>query len=142
MGRTIVVGRGAGWRGGGWAASCERRVLGAEMRQLVGCTLDSIVGDEETLAVDTINEGGPGGHFFAAEQTLERYETEFYAPLVSDWRNYESWEEDGKKTATQRANTIWKQLLDEYEKPPIDQAIEEDLQAYMAHRKEESMGSL
>ena len=58
-------------------------------------------------------------------------------PLVSDWRNFELWEESGSKTTTERANLIWKRLLDEYEKPPIDPAIEEELQAYMARRREQ-----
>ena len=50
--------------------------------------------------------------------------------------NFETWEEDGAKTATQRANAIWKRLLREYEKPPIDPAIEEELEAYVAQRRQ------
>ncbi|MSP82663.1 MAG: hypothetical protein EXQ94_06975 [Alphaproteobacteria bacterium] len=53
----------------------------------------------------------PGGHFFGVGHTLERYQNAFYAPLVSDWCNYETWREDGGRSATERANRIWKQLL-------------------------------
>ena len=73
----------------------------------------------------------------AGSHTMERYENAFYQPILSDWRNFETWQEDGGHNATQRANTIWKQLLQEYQKPPIDAAIEEELQAYMARRKQE-----
>ena len=59
------------------------------------------------LALDAIAEVGPGGHFFGAAHTLERYETAFYRPLLSDWRNFETWQEDGARTATERANRIW-----------------------------------
>ncbi|MCP4388820.1 MAG: methyltransferase, partial [Gammaproteobacteria bacterium] len=93
--------------------------------------------DEETLAFEAIKDVGPAGHFFATQHTLDRYKTAFYEPLISDWRNFELWEESGSKTATERANSIWKRLLDEYEKPPIDPAIEEALQAYMARRREQ-----
>ncbi len=91
----------------------------------------------EKLILDAIAEVGPGGHFFGSAHTLERYQHAFYQPILSDWRNFETWQEDGAKTATQRASEIWQQLLREYEKPPIDPAIEEELQAYMANRKQE-----
>ena len=39
-------------------------------------------------------------HFFGSSHTLERYETAFYRPLVSDWRNFETWEADDARTAT------------------------------------------
>ncbi|MBI3303016.1 MAG: trimethylamine methyltransferase family protein, partial [Deltaproteobacteria bacterium] len=38
--------------------------------------------DKETLALDVIAEVGPGGHFFGTAQTIEKYETAFYRPLV------------------------------------------------------------
>jgi trimethylamine--corrinoid protein Co-methyltransferase len=99
--------------------------------------LQPVIVDDDSLGIDAIAEVGPGGHFFGSAHTLERYENAFYQPILSDWRNFETWQDDGAKTATQRANEIWKQLLHEYEKPPIDAAIEEELRAYMARRKEE-----
>jgi len=80
-------------------------------------------------------EAGPGGHFFGTAHTLERYETAFYDPIVSDWRNFETWEETGSLTATDRANTIYKQMLADYQPPPLEPAIEEELTAYMTKRK-------
>ena len=61
----------------------------------------------------------------------------FYQPILSDWRNFETWRDDGSYTAVQRANRIWKQILREYEKLEIDPAVEEELQTYMAKRKEQ-----
>ena len=84
-----------------------------------------------------IRDVGPGGHFFGTAHTLERYETAFYAPVLSDWRNFETWSEDGALDATQRANRIFKQLLERYEPPPLDDAIREELRAFVARRKEE-----
>ena len=78
-----------------------------------------------------------GGHFFGAAHTLERYETAFYVPLISDWRNYETWEESGAETATQRAHKISKRVLAEFEPPPLDPAVKEELEAFVARRKEE-----
>ena len=92
---------------------------------------------EDALGFEAMREVGPGGHFFGAAHTLARYETAFYSPLVSDWRNFETWSETGAKTGTERAHLIWKELLRTYEAPPLDPAKAEALEAYVAKRKEE-----
>jgi trimethylamine--corrinoid protein Co-methyltransferase len=68
---------------------------------------------------------------------MERYRSAFYAPLVSDWRNYGSWAEDGAKTATERASTIWQNTLRDYVAPSRDPAIVEALDAFVARRTSE-----
>ncbi|MBT6205659.1 MAG: AAA family ATPase [Rhodospirillaceae bacterium] len=88
-------------------------------------------------AVEAMAEVGPGGHFFGTSHTLERYENAFYSPLVSDWRNFETWQEAGSPTTAQNANRVWKQLLGDYREPPIDPAIAEELEAFVIRRKAE-----
>jgi trimethylamine--corrinoid protein Co-methyltransferase len=92
---------------------------------------------EGSLGLDAIAEVGPGGHFFGTAHTLERYETAFYEPLVSDWRNFETWQADGSRTATERANGLWKRLLAEAVPPPLDPAVIEELDAFVERRKRE-----
>ena len=91
--------------------------------------------DDQALGLDAIAEVEPGGHFFGTQHTLDRYEGAFYTPLVSDWSNYESWQEAGSRTTTERANTIWKQLVRDYQQPPLDPAIDEALSDYVTRRK-------
>lgn len=93
--------------------------------------------NKDTLGVDAIAEVGPASHFFAAAQTMERYETEHYKPLLSDWRNFESWRDAGSFTATQRANKIWKQLLVDYKEPKLSQGVEEELTSFVDKRLSE-----
>jgi trimethylamine--corrinoid protein Co-methyltransferase len=57
--------------------------------------------------------------------------------MLSDWRNFESWQEAGALDATQRAHRIYRQLLTDYRQPPLDAAVKEALQAFVARRKEE-----
>ena len=68
-------------------------------------------GGAADIALEAVAEVGPGGHFFGCAHTMERYRSAFYAPLVSDWRNFGSWAEDGGKTATERASAIWQGTL-------------------------------
>jgi trimethylamine--corrinoid protein Co-methyltransferase len=107
------------------------------MLQMMAVWSEGITVNEDTLAVEAVQEVGPGGHFFGAAHTLERYETAFYRPLVSDWSNYENWRDAGSNDAAQRANGIWKALLSEYEAPRLDPDVHEALSAYVTRRKEE-----
>ena len=109
----------------------------AEILQMISEVLQPLPVDEGSLGFDAIAEVGPGGHFFGTAHTLERFEHAFYRPLISDWRNFETWRLAGAQDAAQRANALWKQALSDYEQPPIDPAVDESMQAFVARRKEE-----
>ena len=137
LGGVNLLYQGAGWLEGGLTASYEKLILDAEILQMMAEVLQPIVVDEATLGLDAMAEVGPGGHHFGTAHTMERYETAFYRPLLSDWRNFETWQEDGARTATERANRIWKQLLAEAQPPAMDPAVSEALDAYVARRTRE-----
>lgn len=137
LGHAHLLMHGVGWLEGGLVASFEKMVVDAEMLQMMALTLDPIDTSEKALAIPAMAEVGPGGHFFGAAHTLEHYETAFYTPLVSDWRNFEAWRAAGAPTATDRAHAIHKALLARFEPPPIDKAVDEALRAYVARRKRE-----
>jgi len=80
---------------------------------------------------------GPGGHFFAAAHTMQRYRDAFYVPLVSDWRNYGTWAADGAKTATERANARWRETLASFQPPALDAGVREALTAFVERRRRE-----
>ncbi|MGE4594338.1 MAG: trimethylamine methyltransferase family protein, partial [Gammaproteobacteria bacterium] len=137
LGQVNWVKHGLGWIEGGLCASYEKLILDAEMIQMMMAFMQPAKINESTLAVKTIAEVGPANHFFGAAQTMENYETAFYSPLLSDWRNFESWQEAGSKTATQRANKIWKQMLKDYEEPKLEHSIEDELSAFVEKRVRE-----
>ncbi len=137
MSGASILYQGAGWLEGGLTASFEKLILDAEMLQQIALVLQPITVDDDALGLDAIAEVGPGGHFFGSSHTLARFETAFYQPMLSDWRNFETWQEDGARTATHRANGIWKRLLAEYEPPPLDPGRLEALDAFIDRRKRE-----
>lgn len=137
MGNAHMVLHGAGWLEGGLCASFEKMIIDADLLQMMAEYLRPMQVDDTTLALDAIREVGHGGHFFGAAHTLERYESAFYAPLISDWRNFESWREAGSPDAAVRANRIYKQLLTAYQPPALDPAIGEELESFVARRKRE-----
>jgi trimethylamine---corrinoid protein Co-methyltransferase len=137
LGHGNLVYHAAGWQEGGLTASFEKLVLDVEMLQMMIEFLTPIVVDEQELGFDAIKGVPTGGHFFGEPHTMARYERAFYRPLVSNWQNYENWQLSGGKDATQRATDIWKQALKEYEEPPMDPAVRESLDAYVAKRRTE-----
>ena len=139
MGHANLVYHGAGWMEGGLTASFEKIVLDVEMLQMMAETIKpmDISAQELAAGLETIASVPTGGHFFGTPHTLARYETAFYQPLVSNWQNYENWELAGGLDATQRATRIWQAALEAYGPPPLDHAIAEALQAFVARRREE-----
>ena len=134
MGGVNLLMHGAGWMEGGLHASYEKMILDAELLGMVEAFLDPVVVDEDTLGFEAIEGVGPGGHFFGAEHTQSRYKAAFHQPMLSDWRNYETWEEAGSPELPSKANRIWKELLASYEPPPMDPAVAEELQAFVDRR--------
>ena len=91
----------------------------------------------DDIAFDAIQEVGPEGHFFGCQHTQERYETAFYGPFLSDWQNYENFRDSGAVWTERRANKMWKQILAEFEPPPMDESVREELQSFVERRKAE-----
>ena len=56
---------------------------------------------------------------------------------MSDWRNFETWQADGARTATERANGIWKALLASVVPPPLDPGVASAINGFVERRKRE-----
>jgi len=137
LGGANLIYHAAGWLEGGLTASYEKLILDVEILQNMVEFLRPLKWDADELGFDAIRDVPAGGHFFGAAHTMARYEHAFYQPLLSDWRSYENWAIAGAKDAAQRATDLWQQALAEYEEPVIDAARREELEAYVAKRREE-----
>ena len=137
QGHANLLMHGAGWIEGGLCASFEKMIIDAEMLQAMAEFLRPLTVDDASLGLEAIKDVGPGGHFFGTSHTLERYESAFYAPLVSDWNNFENWQDNGSKDATLRAHEIYRRMLDAYQPPAIDVAAAEAINDFVARRKSE-----
>ena len=137
MGHANTVLHGAGWLEGGLCASFEKFIIDIEMLQMMAATLQPIEVNEETLALEAIVQAGHGGHFFATDHTMARYPSAFYTPIVSDWSNFETWQENGSLDTYERAEKVYLQRLKDYSEPLIEHDIHRALNQYVAKRKAE-----
>ncbi len=137
MGGCNLLLHGAGWLEGGLSASFEKFIIDVEMLRAFEAFLNPLEVNTDTLGLEAIADVEPGGHYFGTAHTLARYDSAFYQPILSDWRNYETWRDDGSLDATQRANRIYKETLREFVPPPMDPGIREEMDAFIARRTEE-----
>ncbi len=140
-GATIIA-HACGWMESGLTVSREKMIIDAEMVQMMNHSMAPLEVSEDTLALDTIHEVGPGGQYFDCEHTMQRYRSEYYEPLVSDWESLENWQEKGGQSSGERANTLWKRLMEAYRQPELDPAIKDELDTFVAKREEEILASL
>ena len=127
----------AGWLEGGLTMGYEKFVMDADQAGMLGVLLRGIDTSDNGLALDAIREVGPGSHYLGAAHTQANFETAFYRSTVADNNSFEQWLEEGSLDAAARANRVWKETLKNYVAPPLDEATDEALQAFMTRRKTE-----
>lgn len=136
---THMVYHAAGWLEGGLIASPEKFIMDCEVIQMIQRYMEPATWATEAddIAVEAIAEVGPDGHYFGVQHTQDRYTEAFYQPIVSDWRNFEAWELDGAVETPERAHRIFKAIIAEFEAPPMDVAVRDELRDFVARRKSE-----
>ena len=128
----------AGWLEGGLATGFEKLIMDADRlgsyQKVLNLGLET---DDNAFARDAYEEVDAGGHFLGSSHTMRNYQTAFYEPKLSDSENVESWEENGSNDMRMRAYERWNDMLNQYEAPPIDVAMKEALDDFVARRKSE-----
>jgi len=127
----------AGWLEGALTAGFEKLIIDADRLGAYQVMLNGLATDDYALGVDAYADVEPAGHFLGSAHTMANYKTAFYDSKISHSESCEQWEDEGAKDANTRAYERWNRLLDEYEAPPIDQGVDEELQAFVARRKRE-----
>jgi len=93
----------------------------------------------ESLAVDLINELGPGGNYLETEHTFKHFKTEPFTPsTVVDRRERGSWDAEGKKDIFQRAQERVREIKETHSPKPLDS----DREAKLDHATAEIMKEL
>ena len=124
-----------GWLEGGLVMSYEKFITDVDQANMIAILLQGVDFSENGQAMDAIREVGPGNHYLGASHTQANFEAAFYRSIVADNNSFEQWQEDGALDTAQRANRIWKKMLDDYTPPPLDEAVDEALLAFIQQRK-------
>jgi len=125
----------AGWLESGLTIGYEKFVMDAEQCGALARVIEGLTVDADQLAVDAYREAGTGTNFLGVEHTMRHYQDANFRAELSDANSFEQWSDDGSQDMQQRACTKWKKMLNEYEMPTIDAAVDEALLDFIARRK-------
>ena len=140
MAHNNYIMHGAGWLETGLTISFEKLIIDMENLTMFQHFLQGFEINNDTLALDTMADVGSGGHHFGTPHTQARFSTEFYEPFISTRQSLDVWQASGALDAEKRANHLWKQLLKEYQAPPIDSNVKQALEDYVTRRERELEG--
>jgi trimethylamine--corrinoid protein Co-methyltransferase len=126
----------AGWLEGGLTMGYEKFIMDADMAGMAQALVSGVDMSANGQALDSILTNGPGQHHLGTEHTLANFETAFWVSEVSDPNSFEQWEMEGSKTAEQRAHEKWRQMLSDYQPPPLDDDLDHRLTEWITMRKD------
>ena len=126
----------AGWLESGLVTSFEKLLIDADRLGAYQVLLSGMAVDENALGRQAFDEIEPAGHYLGSAHTMANYQTAFYEAGLSDSESFEQWADKGERDMAVRANGRMKDMLAAYTAPPLDPAIDEELQAFIAQRKE------
>ncbi len=125
----------AGWLEGGLTIGYEKFMLDQDQASMAGAYLRGVDLSDNGMALQAMLDGGPGQHFLGSPHTLANFETAFWRSHLSDNNSFEQWDAEGARDAAVRANAQWKEQLATYQRPPLDDAVDEELCAWMDQRR-------
>ena len=124
-----------GWLEGGLVADFEKFVMDADQLGALHHLAKGIDMSENGQAMGAIREVGPGGHFLGCEHTQANFKSAFWRSDLFDYKPFETWDEEGARDTRALAAVRVQKMIDTYQKPALDPAIEEALNAYVAEKK-------
>ena len=125
----------AGWLEGGLAMGYEKFILDADQADMMAKLMGGVDLSENGLAMESLLTTGPGNHYLGTEHTLANFETAFWASSQADVKSCEQWEIEGSRDSITRAHETWTRMLNEYEAPPFDEAVDQQVVEWIAARK-------
>jgi trimethylamine--corrinoid protein Co-methyltransferase len=111
------------------AASLEQAVIDDEIVGMAMRALGGIEVTQTSMAVETIQRVGPGGHYLMDAHTMQFMRSEFFYPPVADRQNRAVWEQGGKKNTRARAIARVEHLLQEHRSPGLPEKADDAIRA-------------
>ncbi len=112
--------------------SHEMIVLSDEIIGMVKRFLSGIRVDDETLALEVIDEVGPGGNFIAQGHTRQHMRSELWLPKLIDRTKYDAWQAAGSKTMGDRVRDRVAEILATHQTPPLEKDVEAGIDKIIA----------
>ncbi|WP_116081987.1 trimethylamine methyltransferase family protein [Tropicimonas sp. IMCC34011] len=126
-----------GWLEGGLVASPEKFIMDADQLGTLHKLAAGAPHDEGAQAMDALREVGPGGHYLGCAHTQANYRDAFWRTEVLDYKPFETWDEEGGRDTMALATARLEKMMGDYVAPPLDAALAEELESFVARRRGE-----
>jgi len=120
---------------GGECGSLEMAVIGDEVIGMVKRILRGVDINDETLALDIIDDVGPGQDFLSHDHTLKFFKKELYMPNLFDRLSGQSWVEAGSKDTETRAKEKVEKILRNYQPKSLPRQMEKEIDSIIKNAK-------
>ena len=90
--------------------------------------------EEETLALEAVQEVGPGGSFLNATHTFVHFREELFFPRITRSRSYAAWRDGGRDTVASEASRRCREILESSGHAGLPPSIDRDLQSFVEAR--------
>ena len=125
-----------GYLESGLLGSFDMLVMSNEVIGMAKHILGGVTVTPDTLAVDVIEQVGPGGHFLTQEHTRRHFRTELWVPSLMDRQMRRGWEASGRKTMAERVRVKVRDILEHHEPLLIPAEVEARLKGIVAEADE------
>lgn len=120
-----------GYLESGLTGSPEMMVLTDEIISMTARFVAGIRLDDEALAVEVVDEVGPGGEFLSHDHTMAHWR-DLWMPRLFNRQQLEQWAEAGSKPINARLREVAVTLMEEHQVPPLPQAAEQEIERILA----------
>jgi trimethylamine--corrinoid protein Co-methyltransferase len=120
--------------------SFEKWLLDEEVCRMIRRTLAAMDITVASIDVDTIKSVGSDGNYLVHETTFKHCR-ELYQPLLFTRDNFKKWHTNGAKAVSEVATEMLQKRLDAYQKPPIDDGLEQAVNEFAARRKRQLLNA-
>jgi len=135
MGGVNFMLHSCGWLEGGLVSSFEKFVMDADQLGILHHIAKGVQFDENAQAMGAIHEVGPGGHYLGCDHTQTNFKSAFWRTEILDYKPFETWQEEGARDTVTLAAERVEKMINTYQKPMIDPAVEEALTDYVDRKK-------
>jgi trimethylamine--corrinoid protein Co-methyltransferase len=117
-----------GYMESGLCGSLAQLVICNEIGGWIETMMAPVEVNDETMAIDLIDEIGPDGQFLGTDHTLKYFRDRWF-PEVFEHGNYDQWKAAGGKSLGERAVDRVKKILAEHRPEPLPKEIAQQVRA-------------
>jgi len=125
-----------GYLDSGLCSSAEMVCLGNEMVGLARRVSRGIEINADTLALDVVDDVGPGGNFLETRHTVDHYRKEFWFPRMLFRGGIDEWRRQGSRDMRARLNRQARDILAQHKPEALPPEVDAELKRILDKREQ------